>query len=108
MESLYLHFDTPLADANKLAEDLQSYLANTQQITLARIKDNDNAQDFGATLVLVLGTPAILAIAKGIQTWLSKRNNITITIKNSQGEVVASGISGKDIPKVFEGAEKLI
>lgn len=107
MESLYLRFDTSLAEANKLAEDLQLYLSNTQQITLSRIKDDENAQDFGATLVLVLGTPAIVAIAKGIQTWLSKRNNVTITIKTSKGEVVASGISGKDIPEVFKGAEKL-
>lgn len=107
MESLYLRFDASLADANRLAEDLQTFIQNTQQIELERIKDNENAQDFGATLILILGTPAILAVAKGIQTWLSKRNNVTLSFETKNGKVKASGLSGKDLPEFFKGVQNL-
>ena len=108
MECFYITFDTTLADANRLAEDLQDYIERTEGVKLERIKDNENAQDFGATLVLVLGTPAILAIARGIQTWLGKRNNVTVTVKTPKGEIKATGVSGKDIPRILEGADKII
>jgi hypothetical protein len=108
MDCFYITFDTTLADANRLAEDLQDYIERTEGVKLERIKDNENAQDFGATLVLVLGTPAILAIARGIQTWLGKRNNVTVTVKTPKGEIKATGVSGKDIPRILEGADKII
>lgn len=67
-------------------------------------KDDPETQDFGATLILILGTPAILALAKGIASYLS-RDRGTITIYKD-GKAVATGISGDDAARIAEAFSK--
>jgi len=90
-----------LADAGKMANKLRDELARTLPEHAPEIrKDDPSNQDFGATLVLVLGTPAVLALANGIASWL-KRNRATISI-TEHGHVVAKNISGEDATRIAE------
>lgn len=90
-----------LAEANKYADELREFIleqaANQNvnvEVNFAR--DDPETMDFGGTLILLLGTPALIAVAKGIGDWLRKRNTASITIETSDGRLVAKNISAKD------------
>jgi hypothetical protein len=67
-------------------------------------KDDPTAMDFGATLILVLGTPAVIALAKGIQAFLVRVGG-TVTI-TSDGGIVTQGISGSDVAAIAAALSK--
>jgi hypothetical protein len=88
-----------VADAARKAANLRSDLLALEGIDQATIeKDDPTTQDFGATLVLVLGTEAVIAIAKGIADYL-RRNRGTIVIE-ADGKVVATGLSGENATEI--------
>ena len=62
--------------ANVYAEDLQRALEDTLTGSdrVERRRTRQDSQDFGATLVLVLGTTAVTAIAEGIKVWLARNS----------------------------------
>ena len=86
------------ADAGNLANSLrQDLLSISDEVSCEITKDNQNTQDFGATLVLVLGTPAVVIIAKGISDFIRRtRSSITITPKS----VKIEGFSGDATAKI--------
>lgn len=93
--------DIPLAKANVMAARLrEEILDSSDDVSVTLEKDAPLNQDFGATLLLVLGTPAAIAIAKGIANYLS-RDHATISIE-ADGKVVAEGISGGDAARIAE------
>jgi hypothetical protein len=65
-------------------------------------QDNPSAMDFGSTLVLLLGSGAAVAVARGIQAALAKWQGASITIKNDRGEIKASGITSADAVRLYE------
>jgi hypothetical protein len=97
-----IRFDNvSVADAATKAAQLRETLLQTGADLTARLEKHDSTtQDFGTTLVLVLGTPAALAIAKGIANYLS-RDRGSITIEDG-GKVIATGLTGKDAARIAE------
>lgn len=76
------------------------------QVSVNLKSDDPSHQDFGATLVLVLGTPAIIAVAKGIEAFL-KRHRVRITIECDDGKegkrkLVAVGLESGDAARIAE------
>jgi len=57
------------------------------------VRDSGETMDMGATLVLLLGTPAIIAIAKGIANFIARERS-SLIIETARGKVVFSGNSG--------------
>ena len=97
--------DTSLIEAGKKAGKLRQELREiSSDVSVSLKKDDPTTQDFGATLILVLGTPAVIAIAKGIASYLG-RDRATISIYKD-GKVVASGISGGDAARIAEAFAK--
>lgn len=97
--------DLPLAQAGVKAAQLEQAVRDASPGLETTIERADPAnQDFGATLVLILGTPAAVAlareIARGIANYLS-RDHSTITIE-ADGRVVATGVSGNDAARIAE------
>lgn len=108
MTILYLHFDTSLARANQLAEELQAHIHDTCKVDLPRVKADPNTMDAGSVLTIALAAPTLVAVAQGIKIWLSKKNDIRIVFKDEKHTIIGSGMAGKDLPAFFEGATKLM
>jgi hypothetical protein len=54
-----------LADANRYADDLRDILLDASPDVRVMVKrDDPSSMDFGGTLILMLGTSAVVAIAK--------------------------------------------
>lgn len=85
--------DLSPADASAHAADLREALLDASPAVDVELKRSDAAtMDFGATLVLVLGTPAVIAIAKGIAAFLARERAGTLVIEQD-GRVVFKGNS---------------
>ncbi|SRR5579875_1170280 len=100
------------AEANQYAAELQNALLRISlpkepltEISVQRQRKNSFTQDLGSTLVLILGTPAIVAAVNAIGNWLQKRRNASLSIMTSEkGEkkVVAEGITHKEAAHLLE------
>jgi len=88
--------DVSAADANRYAGELrQALLEASPDVEVYRRRDDPHTQDFGATLVLLLGTPAAAAIVTAIGNWLALRNRASITIKRTDEQIVVQNITSK-------------
>ncbi len=77
---------TTADEGNRLAAELQNELwALGEGVEMRRKRENEQAQDFGATLVLILGTTAVTAIARGIEAWIRRTGT---RIELSDGTVI--------------------
>jgi hypothetical protein len=103
--------DETEGEANMLAADLENHLRDVvderDALELTRARTRPDAQDFGATLVLVLGTAAAGSIAKGIQSWLASHAGTKIEISDATGSVVATNIDAASAAAIMSAwAEK--
>lgn len=91
------------ADANRWAKELREFILDaTSDVEVEQKRDNRFSQDLGSTLVLILGTPAILAVAKALGQWLTLHREVSITIKTPEGEIIATKLSSKDALRLAE------
>ena len=103
-----INFDHASRDeAGIYADDLRNTLldAGDGEIEVEKQQTDPNSQDFGATLVLILGTPAVIVLAKGIKDWLGRNPNASITVETVEGKVVATGVTSADAASI---ADKLL
>jgi hypothetical protein len=99
-QNFKIRFEEPsVAEAGNKAEGLRRDLLEVSPDVRLKIEQEDPSnQDFGATLVLILGAPAAVAVAKGVADYL-RRVGGKITIE-ADGKVVATNISGSDLGKI--------
>src|SRR5690349_17873555 len=71
--------------ANELSKEITK---SAPDVEVSVGRDDPENQDFGATLVLLLGTPALVALATAIGNWLVLRNSASITIRDEKGEII--------------------
>ncbi len=102
-ETLEISFeDCSQADAARFAQDLEQQLRETDpSAKLSFKKERPDSQDFGATLVLVFGTPVAIALAKGVSTFLQRNAGASIRISKS-GEVIATNLDSRDASRIVE------
>lgn len=88
--------------ASRYATELKNALLDaTSDIEVDQRRGNAHTLDFGSTLVLVLGTPAVLAVATAIGDWLKLRHSVVIDIEKD-GHVHAENITSKDAVRLVE------
>jgi hypothetical protein len=85
--------------ANQLAESLADELQREVRVEGAPVKPevrrtDRTAMDFGTTLAIVLGTPAVIILARAVRDWAKRNDRGTIemngvVIKNVPGAEVA-------------------
>ncbi|MGY3451947.1 hypothetical protein [Bradyrhizobium sp. USDA 4353] len=98
-----IRFDNCLASealilANDLEQDIREAAASVE---VSRLKDRPDSQDFGATLVLVFGTPVAVILARAIGNFLQRHSGASITI-TKEGAVVATNVDSKDVARIAE------
>ena len=96
--------DTPSADIQRLLTSIREEAESGLGYT-AEIPKNPETLDFGATLVLVLGTPAVISIARGIAKYLS-RSRVKATFKYATGETTLDGVESVDVAKIIAALSK--
>ena len=79
-----------------LLEEITIAQGEEDALDVEIVKDNPLTQDFGASLLLVLGTQAAFAVAKGIYNFISKYGDQVI-IKTEAGTVIARGSAAANI-----------
>ena len=90
------------AEANRYAEELREALLDaTTEIAVQRQRENPLAQDLGATLVLIMGTPALVAAVNAIGNWLQKRHSASLTIITAEKKIVAENLTNKDAARLL-------
>ena len=91
------------AEANRYAEELREVLLDaTTEITVQRQRENPLAQDLGATLALIMGTPAVVAAVQAIGNWLQKRSSASLTIVTAEKKIVAENLTNKDAAHLLQ------
>jgi hypothetical protein len=73
-------------------------------VQVARRHDDKDTQDFGATLVLILGAPSLVAAATAIGKWLLRNNQATLRFETDQGTLIANNLKSEDVAKVLTAA----
>jgi hypothetical protein len=81
--------------ANTLAESLGTELRqdlprDQGPIQADVVRTDPQAQDFGTTLVLLLGTPVLLALANAVRDWAKRKDQGSIEINGVRINNVAS------------------
>jgi hypothetical protein len=90
------------AEANRYAEELREVLLDaTTEIAVQRQRENPLAQDLGASLVLIMGTPGLVAAFQAISNWLQKRHSATLSIVTAEKKIVAENLTSKDAAQLL-------
>jgi hypothetical protein len=87
--------------AGRLAESLATEIRRSvkddgQPVEPKLARTDPTAQDFGTTLVLVLGTPAVIILARAIQAWAKRTNNSDIELNG----VRITNLESRDVADV--------
>ena len=91
------------AEANRCAEELRNVLLDaSDEIIVQRQRESAATQDLGGTLVLILGAPAIVALATALGNWLQLRNKVSLTIETADKKLIASNLTSKDASRLAE------
>ena len=89
--------------AGALRDELQEFIAASAPSTRFSRKRADNeAQDVGTILIILLGSKVGIEIAKGIADWLRQRNKSKIVIKAGDKTVEIDNLSVKSAQDVAE------
>jgi hypothetical protein len=103
--SYEIQFDgVSLARASEYAKQLESALNDVGDgIEITRLPGDEGHQDFGATLILIFGTPVAVALAERIGDWLKSHRTASLTLKRKDGsEVVIGGVTNKDVIRITD------
>lgn len=99
--------DISLAEANILAESLRDAILDSYPgVRVERRRDDQSTQDFGATLILLLGAPAAVAVAKGIEQWLKRYQSAKLRIEQPDGTIIAENLTGKQVIELAKLLQK--
>jgi hypothetical protein len=96
--------DVPDDEAGALATELSDDIVDASpEIEIRRGRSDPSAQDFGATLLLVLGTSAVGALAQGIASYIARRTSSVVKINDGKGgEIVLEGVSSRSATGIAE------
>jgi len=101
-KSIQISFDNcSTGEAAQLANQLEQDLNEAGASEITRKKDRPDSQDFGATLVVLFGTPVAIVLAKAVSNFLHRHSGASISI-TADGAVIARNLESKDAARIAE------
>jgi hypothetical protein len=96
-QTFFIRFDNVSdAEASRYASELRDMILRASfDVRVERKRENPYTQDFGTTLVLILGTSSVTAIAQAMGNWLLRRRG-DISLEWENGKITK--ISGTNLP----------
>jgi hypothetical protein len=87
--------------ANLDAASFQRDFREIRTLEVQTINERPGTQDFGATVVLILGTTSVTALAHGLANWLTRNAGAKLSITMTDGTTVSgTGLQSKDVSKI--------
>jgi hypothetical protein len=96
--------DTSKGQAGVLAADLSGFLEEHTETTSELRRDDTEAQDFGATLVLILGTASVKAVAKALGLWVQRHREAEGRLKIGEFEIELANVDTQTLSSLLEKA----
>jgi hypothetical protein len=90
-----------VGEANRLAQDLENELKRNS-VHVSRGREDVSSQDFGGTLIMLLGTPAVVAVAHALHAWAVRKNASALRIESGDHKLIAKDIESKDAARLVE------
>jgi hypothetical protein len=82
--------------SSRLATELGEFLLSEDpSLEIEQVRTDPESQDFGAALILFLGTPAVIAVARGIQRWVERRGVSSLTFKSRGTSLTVNNLTNK-------------
>jgi hypothetical protein len=96
--------DIELGAAGRAAQDLRAQLQDDVPHAAIELRRDDAAnQDLGATLIAVLGTPALVVLAHGVAAWIKRRGvAVELEIEGRKTTLRAAGAIDDNTVKIIE------
>jgi DNA-binding transcriptional LysR family regulator len=95
--------DVSVREANVLAEELRSDLLDADRtLKVERRRDSEASQDFGSTLLLILGTQSVVVLAQAVRAWAARKPQVRIRVETTDGQLVSSGVESKEAAAVIK------
>jgi hypothetical protein len=89
------------ADGVNLAADLEGWLLDENvRASLSRLKPDQETMDGGSIIGVILAAPAVIELAKALQTWIKANRSAKITIKDGSGQVIVENLSHAELRDV--------
>lgn len=95
------------ANISQYAGELKNTLLGaSSEVEVEQNRADNEAQDFGSILVLILGTPEAVVLARAFRDWLNRRDGVKIHIKTPEREVLLENVTARDASKILELLKK--
>ena len=100
--------DEEPALATQYADELRNGILDKSSDIEVNVEQEDPTNlDFGASLVLILGAPAVVALAKALGDWLRLRNSAKIRIISDNGDVIVENVTSDNIDSIIKAVTKM-
>ena len=100
-DKIFVRFEGDPRQANLHAASFQRDFQEIRTLEAHTINEKTGTQDFGATVVLILGTTSITALARGIANYLGKNAGAKLSLTMPDGtKVSAINLESKDVPMI--------
>ncbi|MBL7488590.1 hypothetical protein I6A60_26765 [Frankia sp. AgB1.9] len=86
----------PNGEKSRMARELRDFILDEEpEADIEFMRSDPEAQDIGATLILILQTPSIGAVALGVRSWLARRSTSEVVFKSGESSLSVDKISSR-------------
>jgi hypothetical protein len=106
MSEIVIRFSgVDVREGNTLALSLKEAIrTEAPDAKVQQKRENKENQDFGATLGIILAGPAIVAVARGVEQWLTRHHGVKLEITTPDGKVIAENVTAKNAVEIINSA----
>lgn len=109
-QTLVLRFpDATTAEASRGAESLrESILDRVPEVKVELSRSNEAAMNSGDILTIVLGSPAIIALARAIHSWCVRNNATGFELVTDRGSITVKSARSEDVAGIVDALSRCL